>query len=994
MAIAVGAPPLVSLAARAAPPPEPPSASRLLAISASELPEAGAQIRLRASGPLPRPRITTLEGPARLVLDLPDVGSGLRTPRVELGFSGLGQVRVGKHAGFLRVVVESTEPATVAALRLVEEPDGLSLVLDPASRRTEPARERTPTAPPSRSALETPDAATARLPESLDVAAAPPRASVPDRASADEIPSRAPRVYGMELETRGDRDRLLVFATQALVYRVEEVDPETVRVRLPGAVLDAAASRQLAPTVGSGLTGVRALERKESAGPEVWIELKRVAGTPISPSQRGSILALELPREASGAAPDFTLQFEDTDIADVVRAVSEATGEPFLFDGRLQGKVTIAVADRVTREDALEILNAALLIKGFAALPTPGGPRKILPIEASAGSLPWTTDELSSGREAPVITRIQLTSASVDDVVGALRPYLGESGLALAHAPSRSVILAGSEARLRRWMALAQAIDETSLDEVWVRRVRHRSADELAEMLPAVLGEEAASQLELVPDARSNALVVRSPVDLLPELRNWVDRLDVPADSTGSVRVLRLDHADPDELAVLLQDLTTSQGPRDEDEEDEGVVAAAGLSGRPLSVAVHRPTRSLVVAADATTHERVNDLVAGLDRPRALVGIEATVMEVTTSEELRLGVDAFIPLTNPKAPDDLIISVLSNPSGGGLIEPGLGQPVDFAARFTREPLVFPVVSPDGTPATVLIPRETVVVTAAGDEVTSRLLMRPHLVAVNGDEQEIFVGNNVPILTQTNTGTEGTEGNPLVLQTDVEREDVGVRLHVRPTVGQAGGVRLELELDVRQVVAPLAGDVDEVGPTLRQRQVEATLFLRDGEFAVVGMGADEVELDIERGVPFLKDMPWLGSLFRFTMHQRIRTELVIAVQAWVHRNADERVAAWIQRRMGVERSLARVGDLRDAPDVAYAVLVATRPTETEAETVAGQLEARDAAPVRVTAWDWRGDERFDVYLTGFQTMAEAGAAANRLIGSGYRPRVVALPDDEE
>ena len=258
-------------------------------------------------------------------------------------------------------------------------------------------------------------------------------------------------------------------------------------------------------------------------------------------------------------------------------------------------------------------------------------------------------------------------------------------------------------------MALARAIDETSQDEVFVRRVRHRSADELAGLLPAVLGEEAAAVLDVVPDARSNALLVRSPVDLAPELRDWVDRLDVPTPGRGSVRVLHLDHADPEELAALLQGLRSSPGPSDDDED---FVAAAGLAGRPLSVAVHRPTRSLVVAGDETTQERVSDVVAALDRPRSLVGIEVIVMELLTSDEVRLGVDAFIPLTNPKAPDDLIVSVLSNPSGGGLLEPGLGQPVDFAARFTREPLVFPVVSPDGVPTTVLVPRESVVVTCA------------------------------------------------------------------------------------------------------------------------------------------------------------------------------------------------------------------------------------------------------------------------------------------
>jgi hypothetical protein len=299
------------------------------------------------------------------------------------------------------------------------------------------------------------------------------------------------------------------------------------------------------------------------------------------------------------------------------------------------------------------------------------------------------------------------------------------------------------------------------------------------------------------------------------------------------------------------------------------------------------------------------------------------------------------------------------------------------------------VGPGGQPITVLIPRETVVVTAEGDVAHTRLLARPHLVALSGEEQEVFVGNNVPIPTQQTGETPAV--SPLTLRTDIQRQDVGLDLRVRPTVGQAGQVRLAFELDVQQVAPPEAGDVDAVGPTLRQRRLTATTVLRDGEFAVVAMAPEEFSEQVERGWPFLKDLPLLGTFFRFSLDRRLRRQLLVAVQAWIQRDADERIAHWIERRLGFERSLARTGDLRDAPDVAWAVLVTTRPSRQEAQDVARTLEGDGAPPVQVTSWEREGDPRFDVYLTGFHSLAEAGAAANRLLGSGYRPRVVPLPE---
>jgi general secretion pathway protein D len=463
------------------------------------------------------------------------------------------------------------------------------------------------------------------------------------------------------------------------------------------------------------------------------------------------------------------------------------------------------------------------------------------------------------------------------------------------------------------------------------------------------------------------------------------------------VRVIRLEHADPEELAEQLRELASETG-------DEPRPSGPGrsLRGRPLAVAVHRATHSLVLAGSPETLQIVDELVAALDRPPPLVAVEVLVLEVTTSESLTLGFDAFVPLAEPKAPDDLVASVLSNPSGGGLLSPGVGQPVALAARFTRAPLVVPIVDAAGNATTVLVPRESFVVTADDREVRTRLLMRPHLVAVNGEEQEVFVGSNVPILTSATPSAAGDAAagttptglvDPLTLRTEVERQDVGLRLRVRPTVGEAGGVRLALELDVSDVAAPVAGDVDEVGPTLSQRRLSATVHLADGEFAVVGMGPRQARQTTERGTPFLSDIPLLGWLFRFERTETTRSELLVATQAWVQRNADEQIAESIEQRLAFERSLSRAADLKGAGEVGWAVLVASADSEREAQEIAGGV-ARDGVPApRVTRWDFEGKPRFDVFVPGFETLAQAGAAANQLVRAGYPARVVALPDEK-
>ena len=98
-----------------------------------------------------------------------------------------------------------------------------------------------------------------------------------------------------------------------------------------------------------------------------------------------------------------------------------------------------------------------------------------------------------------------------------------------------------------------------------------------------------------------------------------------------------------------------------------------------------------------------------------------------------------------------------------------------------------------------MPREIVQITAAEGNIEARTLLRPHLVALSGEEHELTAGDNVPVLIgATNEAGEPAISDPLTIRNDIERRDVGTILRVKPTAGQAGDVRLELEVEVSRL----------------------------------------------------------------------------------------------------------------------------------------------------------------------------------------------------
>jgi len=831
-----------------------------------------------------------------------------------------------------------------------------------------------------------------------------------------QAPTRAPeapaRVYGIELEALADRERVLIFAEKPLAYEVEAPAPGRMVLVLREALLDPSAPTRVLPTVEGAVRELSAREHLESGAPEVRVEIVHHLQGPARVSQRGAILAVEFDRPKPVLDQEFSLNFEDAELGEILEAVVRETGERFVIGEPLEGRVTIAVPGGVSRSEALELLDAALFLRGYAAIPGPGGYRQVIRVAQLASRAPWTTESLRAGAEGPVATLVRLERADPNTVVAALRETLGSTGLAIPLDRSGSVLLAGSEGQIRRWVFLAQSLDRASPDELRLLRVRHRPVEEVASLLEELFRSEAGrgEPFEVWSDARSNTLVVRTVPARFDVLREWLRDLDQPEEGWGNVEVLPIEHVDPEGLAELLRNLVSDAAPVTG--VDGGAARAAStLVGRPLTVAVHRPTHSLVVESDPATLELVREVVGALDRRLSQVLVEAIVSEVTMGDDLELGFDFAVTLGDPDGVGDDFIRVSSITREGGLVTPEQSD-VDFAARVKHKEIVVPIVGPNGQTVDVLVPLQQAQIVAAKSEVGSRTVMRPTFVAASGEEQVFFAGDNIPLPTGTNQeGTNQAGAEALTLTTQIDRQDVGLELRVRPSVGEAGGVALETEILLSRVnpeltaallgrpvpSQPLPGvdrqGIEEIGTALSQRQISTTARLRDGESAVIGFLVEEVDQRIERGAPFLRKLPILGTLFRNDQDRKFRRYFIVALSTTILRDRGDHFAATLRTRLAFQRSLARVNDLRRGEGATYAVLITTRPSPEQVASVARQLELRPNERVEITRWEWAGDVRYDVYVTGFSSLARASAAANRLSRSGWRPEVVALPSLE-
>ena len=685
---------------------------------------------------------------------------------------------------------------------------------------------------------------------------------------------------------------------------------------------------------------------------------------------------------------DIRFKYQNAPLVKIVSDVAYATGERFVFDPDLPGEFTVIIPRKVTRSEAFALLEATLLMRGYALVRGAGSDWQVVPIRVAASGSPWGGPVLDAERSSLITTMIQLERADAAVIANHLSHMVSQQDSVVVHPASNSLILTGSEKRLRKIIQLARALDAAGLPTLWIRTLRHRSALEVSGLLSEAMArrEDSIEAKEPEPiriwqDERTNSLILQGSEKEITRARGLIDALDTALDVGTKIRVVRIYHRDAEEVALRLLEMAIGRVLVRAEAAGKG----KDILGAPYAVQADPATNSIIVDADPETMVDLLDMVDELDRPQPRIQVDVIVYEVTNPVDRSLAIDWFLPVIEPGEFGQTALTLSSNPRGSGLREE-IGPDISFFGRAARQPLVLPFVDDSGALVDLVLPGETAVISANDRSVRTRVLLRPRLTMVSGEEQEVFVGQNVPI--PVSQGAKVSAGRT---STRIERQDVGIHLRVTPKLGEAGKVELDLQLEVSRLGVPVAGSVEVVGPTLESRSIESKILLSDGELAVIGLSQEGSSTGGDTGTPFLKDIPVFGTLFRSRGRSAVDTHLVFAVQVRILRTHDEDLAESIRQRLALERSQSRVSGLERSPGEPYAILIATRSGKDDAEAIADSFKL-EGLEVQVGRWTQAGEERFDVYLTGYDELALVGADALQLRERGWAPQVVVLPGE--
>lgn len=163
----------------------------------------------------------------------------------------------------------------------------------------------------------------------------------------------------------------------------------------------------------------------------------------------------------------------------------------------------------------------------------------------------------------------------------------------------------------------------------------------------------------------------------------------------------------------------------------------------------------------------------------------------------------------------------------------------------------------------------------------RILARPIITTHNGLKAELLIGEKIPTITTTISGESKTSS--------IKYEEVGVKLQALPRVSGVENKFITLELipEVSSITKWVEYDGGKA-PQISTRQAKTTVTVQSGEAVIIGGLIKEEDINNLSGIPFLKDLPILGSLFRNHDRTKSKTEVFIFVTPTILENKLERL----------------------------------------------------------------------------------------------------------
>ncbi|MGA1795948.1 MAG: type II secretion system secretin GspD [bacterium] len=600
-------------------------------------------------------------------------------------------------------------------------------------------------------------------------------------------------------------------------------------------------------------------------------------------------------------AKNVTLDFNNVDIRLVIKFMSDLLGKNFLVDDSVKGNVTIISPQAVPVDEAYQVFESILEVKGFAAIPS-GSVVKIVPVrDAFSKNIETRTREhtLRTRPEDSFITQlIPINHADVNEVKNVISMLVSKESKLIAYGPTNTIILTETLSNIDRLVKIIHEIDiPTAEVRIEIVPLKYASPDTIAAEVMKVVGDQKvqrtrqrkavipkdAVQSKIIPDDRTGSLIILAQEDDMETIMDLINRLDIPAPrGKDNIRVRALKNSKAEEVAKVLSSIISQQ--RSQTVKGGQEVAAAIVGSQ---ITADKATNSLIITASPQEYEILSRIIDELDVMRPQVLVEALIAEVTFGKNQELGVEWRAGVEKIRTDDGG-----SDYQGFGGTNFGEISSVQSGIISGDLPQgIFMGVAKDSIKVGSLeFPNIAALIRAYQGDQDVNILSTPHLLTTDNEEAKILIGQSISY-PQSDIVDNVTRQSFIY-------KDVGLTLKITPYINPDGYVKLEISLKIDNVI-PRTTDLGGP-PWTTKREADTTVVVKDRQTVVIGGLLKDDQSETYDRVPCLGEIPLLGWLFRKSTKRKEKTNLQVFLTPHIIRTPEELQALTYEKSASLEK----------------------------------------------------------------------------------------------
>jgi len=612
----------------------------------------------------------------------------------------------------------------------------------------------------------------------------------------------------------------------------------------------------------------------------------------------------------------YSLDFENAEIMDVIKAISKMTSKNFIVSSKIRsGKITIISPSKVSADEAylaflstLEANDMTIVRSGkyFKVVPLRSSKQDNIPTFVGKDQMPKPEDRM--------VTRLhRLKHITADTVNQTLRQLVSRDGEIVPYLPTNTLIISDTASNLLRILKILGKLDVPGgQDQLWIVPINYSTAQDVADKITQIFeqgkGPKARKKSgqggidisisKIIPDDRTNKLIIMANRQSLKKIQKLINALDIPIPGEGKMHVLGLQNAAAETLAASLQTIISGAGRKG----GKGGGGGNSLFRGEVKVNAEKSTNSLVIVASQKDFRSLKQVIKKLDKPRRQVYVEAVIMEISVKKSRDLG----MALNLGAAPtiQGQTVPIFGTTKLGPLnaiqIDPGTLTSLSGFLGGVRGPNVEGAGQAMGL-GNINIPSFGAVMKALQRSDDVDVLSTPHILTTDNQKAEITVGENIPFQSgfTSGGGAGGSSFSSFSPVVSVQRQDVALTLKIKPQINAGDYVKLDIKQEVSEVKSldPL------LGPTTSKRMAKTVVVVRDQQTVVIGgLMKDKLSENVQK-IPFFGDIPLLGWFFRSTGTIKDKSNLLIFLTPYIIKDQTDFRKIY-ERKMGERKEFVK------------------------------------------------------------------------------------------